>query len=76
MKYFDNEEKVLSESLENDEWVSDIKQNEKKTYMESARYSLNKQKRINIRMTERDLKKIQAKSIKACFHFTLEFVIQ
>ena len=59
MKYFDNEEKVLSESLENDEWVSDITQ-----------------KRINIRMTERDLKKIQAKSIKACFHFTLEFVIQ
>ena len=40
MKYFDNEEKALSESLENDEWVSDITQNEKKTYMEYARYSL------------------------------------
>ncbi len=64
IKHFDNEEKALSESLENDEWVSDITQKEKKKYVEYARYSLNKQKRINIRMTERDLKKIQAKSVE------------
>jgi predicted DNA binding CopG/RHH family protein len=31
---------------------------------QDARYSLNKQKRINIRMSERDLKKIRAKAIE------------
>jgi predicted DNA binding CopG/RHH family protein len=37
---------------------------EKKQYEVYARYSLNKQRRINIRMTERDLKKIRAKAIE------------
>ncbi|OHC07029.1 MAG: antitoxin, partial [Planctomycetes bacterium RIFOXYB12_FULL_42_10] len=37
---------------------------EKKEYEKYARYSLNKQRRINIRMTERDLKKIRAKAIE------------
>jgi predicted DNA binding CopG/RHH family protein len=64
IKYFDNEEKELSESIENDEWISDLSSSEKKKYVDYAQYSLNKQKRINIRMTERDLKKIQAKSIE------------
>jgi len=58
------DERELAESLENEEWVSDLSKKEKKRYEEYARYSLNKQKRINIRMAERDLKKIQARAIE------------
>ncbi len=64
MAYLDKEEKNLAKSLENEEWVSDLTKKEKKQYEECARYSLNKQKRINIRMTERDLKKIRAKAVE------------
>lgn len=63
-KYLDKHEMELAKSLENDEWISDLTKKEKKQYEEYARYSLNKQKRINIRMTERDLKKIQAKAVE------------
>lgn len=63
-KYLDKEEMELADSIENEEWTSDLTKKEKKEYEEYARYSLNKQKRINIRMTERDLKKIQAKAIE------------
>ena len=62
--YFDKEERELAQSLENEEWVSDLTKKEKKQYEEYARYSLNKQKRINIRMSERDLNKIKAKAIE------------
>jgi predicted DNA binding CopG/RHH family protein len=62
--YLDKEEKNLAKSLENEEWVSDLTKKEKKQYEGYARYSLNKQKRINIRMTERDLKKIRAKAVE------------
>jgi predicted DNA binding CopG/RHH family protein len=60
----DKEEAKLAESIEKEEWVSDLSKKEKKQYTEYARYSLNKKKRINIRMTERDLKKIRAKAIE------------
>ena len=62
-EYFDKDEMELAKSLETEEWVSDLTKKEKKQYEEYARNSLTKQKRINIRMTERDLKKIQAKNI-------------
>ena len=62
--YLDKDEKDLARSLENEEWISDLTKKEKKQYEEYARYSLNKQKRINIRMSERDLKKIRAKAIE------------
>jgi predicted DNA binding CopG/RHH family protein len=58
--YLDKDEMELAKSLENEEWVSDLTEKEKKQYEEFAQYSLNKQKRINIRMSERDLKKIRA----------------
>jgi predicted DNA binding CopG/RHH family protein len=64
VKYSDKEERELARSLENEEWVSDLTKTEKKQYEVYARYSLNKQRRINIRMTERDLKKIRAKAIE------------
>ena len=63
-KYSDEEELKLAKSLETEEWVSDLPKKDKKRYEEYARTSLTKQKRINIRMTERDLKKIQAKAIE------------
>jgi predicted DNA binding CopG/RHH family protein len=62
--YLDKEEMELAKSLEAEEWVSDLTKKEKKQYEEYARNSLTKQKRINIRMTERDLKKIQARAIE------------
>jgi len=62
--YLDKDEKKLAESLEKEEWISDLNQKERKRYESYARYSLNKQRRINIRMTERDLKKIRAKAIE------------
>jgi predicted DNA binding CopG/RHH family protein len=64
MQYLDKEEMELAKSLEAEEWVSDLSKKQKKQYEEYARNSLTKQKRINIRMTERDLKKIQAKAIE------------
>ena len=63
-KYSDSDEMELVKSLANEEWVSDLTRKEKKQYEEYARNSLNKQKRINIRMTVRDLKKIQAKAVE------------
>jgi len=62
--YLDKDERKMAESLEKDEWISDLDKKEKKQYEEYARYSLNKQKRINIRMSERDLNKIRAKAIE------------
>jgi predicted DNA binding CopG/RHH family protein len=63
-KYLDKEEMELAKSLENEEWISDLTQNEKKQFEEYANSSLTKQKRINIRMSERDLKKIQTKAVE------------
>ena len=63
-KYLDKDEMELARSIENGEWVSDLTKKERKQYEEYARYSLNKQKRINIRMNERDLRKIRAKAIE------------
>ena len=62
--YLNKEERKLAKSLETEEWVSDLNEKEKKQYGKYAIYSLNKQKRINIRMTERDLKKIRAKAVE------------
>jgi len=42
----DKDERELARSLENEEWVSDLTNKEKKQYEEYARYSLSKQKRI------------------------------
>jgi predicted DNA binding CopG/RHH family protein len=62
--FLDKDEMKLAKLLENEEWISDLTKKEKKQYEEYARYSLSKRKRINIRMSERDLKKIQAKAIE------------
>ena len=64
LTYLDKDERELAKSIEKEEWISDLTKREKKQYEEYARYSLSKRKRINIRMSERDLKKIQAKAIE------------
>jgi predicted DNA binding CopG/RHH family protein len=62
--YLDKDEMELARSLAREQWVSDLTKKERKQYEEYARYSLNKPKRINIRMNERDLRKIRAKAIE------------
>lgn len=63
MYYLDKEEKEIIESYENEEWVSsgeDLKEEIKK----AANNSLLKNKRINIRLTEKDFKDIQVKAME------------
>jgi predicted DNA binding CopG/RHH family protein len=65
MKYLDKEEKELLKSYENDEWKS-VKDFEKKK-TETIKYARNtaaKNKRINIRLSERDLVNLKAKSLE------------
>lgn len=64
LAYLDKDERELAKSLEQEEWIPNLTKKERKQYEEYARYSLSKRKRINIRMSERDLKKIQAKAIE------------
>lgn len=64
MEFLDKEEEEIYRSLEQDEWVSDFDSEIKEKYEAYARSSLKKERRINIRMTERDYKKIQARAIQ------------
>jgi predicted DNA binding CopG/RHH family protein len=63
MKYIDKEEKEFVESYKNNEWIS-ITKTDKKKYINSARYSLSKNKRINIRLTLKDYNDIQVKAVE------------
>lgn len=67
MKYFelDEEEKQLLEEIERGEWVP-VKNlaKAKKEAMLVARNTLNKNKNINIRLSERDLQKLKRKAIE------------
>lgn len=62
--FLNKDEMKLAKSIEKEGWISDLTKKERRQYEEYARYSLNKRKRINIRMSERDLKKIQAKAVE------------
>ncbi len=59
------DEKSLLDSVERGEWkrISEFKR-EAERYIEAARTTLRKYKRVNIRMTERDLVRFQ----KTAFH--------
>jgi predicted DNA binding CopG/RHH family protein len=61
----DEEEKDLMESIEKDEWrsVKDIKK-EKEKAITAARNTLKKDKRINLRLTQKDYHQIQIKAIE------------
>lgn len=60
-----DEEKDILDSVERDEWkpVRDLGEN-KARFQEAAAFTLRKDKRVNIRMTERDLVHFQ----KAALH--------
>ena len=64
-KPIDQEEKDLMESIERDEWqpVENIKQ-EKEKAIAAARNTLKKDKRINLRLTQKDYHQIQIKAIE------------
>jgi predicted DNA binding CopG/RHH family protein len=61
----DQEEKDLMESIERDEWqpVKKFKK-EKEKAIEAARNTLKKDKRINLRLTQKDYHQIQIKAIE------------
>lgn len=61
----DEEEKSLLESVENEEWVS-VKNisTEKKRLREYAKATMKKDKRLNIRISSRDLMEIQRRAVK------------
>ena len=62
---YTREELELLESIENGDWKS-IKnmEEEKERYQEYAANALRKDKRVNIRMSERDLKELQKKALE------------
>jgi len=62
--YFDKNEQELAESLEKENWISDLDAKEKNQYEKNALYSLNTQKQIKITMSERDLMKIRARAVE------------
>lgn len=61
----DKEEKELLESYENDEWVT-VKDVDKKKveYQQIARNTALKNRRINVRLSEKDLSNLKAKSLE------------
>ncbi len=62
-EYLDAEERDIIESYENDEWQSvDNVESEKKAHARYAKNTSIKNKRINIRITERDFLNLKAES--------------
>jgi predicted DNA binding CopG/RHH family protein len=61
----DEEERDLMELIENDEWssVKNFKKEKEKAEL-AARNTLKKDKRINLRLTQKDYHKIQIKAIQ------------
>lgn len=66
MKYYDKEEKDLIESIEQGEWVSSgtEKTGEIEQAAEIAKRTLRKDKRMNIRISERDLRNLKIKALE------------
>ena len=61
----DQEERDLMESLENDEWQPVLRfEDEKATAISAARNTLKKDKRINLRLTNKDFRQIQIKAVE------------
>lgn len=63
MKFVDKEEKDLIESYEKGEWKP-VKKKNKKVYVKAARESISKNKRINIRLTQKDYHDIQVRALE------------
>jgi len=63
MDYLDKDEKEIMESYENGEWVSSGDEL-KEEIRQAAKNSILKNKRINIRLTEKDYHDIQVKAME------------
>ena len=63
MKHLDKEEKKIIESYNKGEWVSTKKKGQN-VFVEAAKASVTKSKRINIRLTSKDFYDIQAKALE------------
>ena len=63
MKHLDKEEKNIIESYKKGEWVS-TKKKDQNVFIEAAKASVTKSKRINIRLTSKDFYDIQAKALE------------
>jgi predicted DNA binding CopG/RHH family protein len=63
LKYLDDEEKNIAESYKKGEWTS-VKGVNKKKFAKEAKFSLAKNKRINIRLTQKDFNDIQVKAVE------------
>lgn len=61
--YLDHEEQEFVESFERGEWASIEKENQI-VYGEAAKKSMQKSKRINIRLTQKDYHDIQVKALE------------
>jgi len=64
MEYYDKEEKELFESIENGEWLSSDKAHEIEKAVETGKKTLRKDKRMNIRISERDLKNLKVRALE------------
>jgi predicted DNA binding CopG/RHH family protein len=62
-EYLDKDEQDIVESFEKDEWISIPKENQKK-FIAAAKKSQQKNKRINIRLTDKDYHDIRVKAME------------
>jgi predicted DNA binding CopG/RHH family protein len=62
---FEQEEKEIHESYENDEWqpVADL-ESEKERYQDYALNTFKKDKRVNIRISSKDLEALQTRALE------------
>jgi len=59
----DKEEKEMLNSYENEEWVSVSNHSEISKYKAAAKSTFKKDKRVNIRMSEKDLELLQERAL-------------
>lgn len=59
----DKEEKEILNSYENEEWVSVTNHSEVSKYKAAAKSTFKKDKRVNIRMSEKDLELLQERAL-------------
>jgi predicted DNA binding CopG/RHH family protein len=65
MNKLQNDEREILKSVENDEWNNATNlDTEKKKYKKYAQATFRKDKRINIRISERDLESLQMKALE------------
>jgi predicted DNA binding CopG/RHH family protein len=60
----DSEEQEILDSFEKEEWISVLTPERKALLEEAARHTFRKNKRVNIRMSERDFERIQIKAFE------------